>query len=59
MKEHCDGALGWGGGGGQIRHNARFIVFGLIFMRMNIKEQKGEGSLKRIQNFDSSIEDCT
>lgn len=30
IKEGCDGVLGV-----QIRHNARFIVFGLIFMKMN------------------------
>lgn len=41
--EGCDGVLGVGV---QIGHNARFIVFGLVFMKMNIKEQKGTDLLK-------------
>lgn len=35
--------LDWGGG---IRHNARFIVFAPIFMKMNMKEQRGRISQK-------------
>lgn len=41
--------MGWGGGV-QIRHNERLIVFGIIFIKMNIKEQEGREFYSSIQS---------
>lgn len=40
----------WGWGGVQIRHNERLIVFGIIFIKMNIKEQEGREFYSSIQS---------
>ena len=45
---------GWGGAsGGQVGHNARLFVIGLIFITLNIKEPEGK-QFVRVTEFNSN-----